>query len=180
MWHPPADIGAPLLPVSLDEAKAQCRRDADDTFEDGIIGRLIGVAHDYVEKYCGMRFGDRDITLACDSFADFAALPEAPLSSVTSITYVDDDGATQTLDPAVYDGKTGSRFSPAIALKPGQAWPAVQAGSRITVVAKFGENTPPAVQHAILLHVADNYRQRESAAVAGVTTIDMLLTNERR
>jgi len=180
MWYP-ATVAAPgTEPVTPAQAKAQCRILSSDTSFDTEITRLITAARSFVEAYCGVRFAQRTgIALKCDSFADFARLPEAPVSAV-AVTYVDTDGATQTLATTVYELR-GDELETAVVLKYGQAWPAIQAGSRITATATLGYATAPEpVAHAMLLHIADSFAQRENAKVEEWSALDVLLFNFRR
>jgi len=179
MWYE-ASITTPAAaePVTSAEAKAQLRIDTSD--DDTLVARLIAGARDYVEKYCNCRFASQTITVKCDSFADMSRFPEAPVSSITSITYVDTAGATQTLSSDVYELRSDGMES-AIALKFGKVWPAIQSGSRIAVVAVVGFSTiPPAVKDAILLVIAERYDNREPTQVNDFSTVDALLANYRR
>lgn len=178
MWYPSTVAEAPSTePVTLDEVKAQCLVDSSD--DDALLRRLIKVARSHVEKYCNARWAEQTLTCQCDSFADFARLPEGPLKSVTSIEYVDAAGETQTLDEAVYElHKDG--LEPSIALKPGQSWPVIKPGSRITLTAVFGGDVPAEVHHAMLVFIDAAYHARENPERPGWTVMDVLLCNHRR
>ena len=179
MWYPAAiTVAAETEPVTLAEATAHLR--VDGTADDDLIGALIAAARNHVENYCGLRFASQTIAAKCDSFADLARLPEAPAQSVSSITYVDTAGETQTLATSVYEMRADG-LEAAIVLKYGQTWPAIQSGSRITVALVVGYVTiPPAVKAAMLLHIGASYEQRENAGAAGWTAMDSLLANYRR
>lgn len=179
MWYPAKVTEAPAtLPVTVDEVKLRLRIDAADDAAD--VALLISSATDHVEKYCNTPLVSRTVEVKCDSFADMAYLPVAPVSAVASITYIDAAGAEQTLPDTVYELRADG-LSAAIVLKPGQVWPAVQNGSRITLTATVGyADVPPAVKHAILLFIADAYAVRENGAVPGWTAFDSLLSNYRR
>lgn len=192
MWYPAnVTVAATVTPVSIDEAKLRLRIDAADDAAD--ITLMIAGATGYAEKYCNTRFATQTVTMKCDRFADFGYLPEAPVQSVSGIIYVDTTGATQTLDPAVYELRSDG-LEAAIVLKFGQQWPAVQQGSRITVTAVVGyAAAPDPVKNAILLLVGGSYATREPADlpagarpvpgalwVAGWSTVDSLLANYRR
>lgn len=179
MWYPATVTEAPAtLPVTADEVKLRLRIDAADDATD--VALLIAAATDHVEKYCNTPLISRTVEVKCDSFADMAYLPVAPVSAVTSIAYVDTAGVEQTLPDTVYDLRADG-LSAAIVLKPGQVWPVVQAGSRITLAATVGYGElPPAVKHAILLFIADAYAVRENGTVPNWTAFDSLLSNYRR
>jgi uncharacterized phiE125 gp8 family phage protein len=180
MWYP-ATITAEASnePVTLTEAKRQIRAE-DFTDDDGHLQFLITVARDHAEKYCNTRFATQTVAVKCDSFADMCRLPEAPVTSVTSISYVDTTGATQTLATSVYELRADGLES-SITLKYGQQWPTIQSRSRITVTAVVGYAiAPPAVKNAILLNIADRYANRETARDDNWTAFDSLLCNYRR
>lgn len=178
MWYPSTVTVAPVTePVTLDEVKKQCLVDSTD--DDALLTRLIKAARSYVEKYCNARWAEQTIACQCTSFGDFARLPEGPLKSVTSIEYVDTAGATQTLDEAIYEAHKDG-LEPSIALKPGQSWPSVRPGSRITLTAVFGGDVPEAVHHAMLVFVDAAYHVRENPARENWTVMDVLLCNHRR
>lgn len=163
MWYPATvTVAAAAEPVTLDQAKAQCRVDGTD--EDTLIGGLIASARAYVEDYTGTITTSRTVAVKCDSFDDFARFPVVPLASVSSVAYVDGDGTTQTLSTDVYEVRTDG-LTASLALKSGQSWPSIQSGSRVTVTAVVGDTVSDAVKQAVLLLVGDWYRGRENTAL---------------
>lgn len=146
-------------PVSLAEAKAHCRVDNEDS--DAMLAGYILAARRFAEGYTRRAFVtqtfdqtfDYDWPAVCGSQQIFLLLP--PLASVTSITYVDVDGATQTLSSSDYrvltDGVLG-RVVPAYNV----TWPAVRSQENaITVrfVAGWDASVvPDEIRTAILLH----------------------------
>jgi hypothetical protein len=157
----------------------QCRIHVSDTSFDTELARLITAARAYAENVCGVRFAQRTgVALKCDSFTDFDRLPEAPVTAV-AVTYVDTEGATQTLSTDVYELRADP-FEASIVLKYGQAWPSIQTGSRITVTATVGGTPSESVVQAMLLFIAGSFHQRENAKVEDWSTVDLLLFNDRR
>lgn len=186
MWWPAKSIGAPTAePVEIGDARRQCRVGPTDTSFDPDLTRLVKVARDHVEKYCGVKFATRSVTLECTHWHDMALLPIAPLAEIASIKYVDGAGDQQIVPDTVYD-KGGDRFAPAVILKPGQVWPAVLGhGANIELVASFGGDVPPSVQHAMLMLIAHLFAVRESVNVGNIVSsvpmaFDDLLSNDRR
>jgi uncharacterized phiE125 gp8 family phage protein len=189
MWRPViVSTAATEEPVLLAEVKQALRIDAED--EDTLIERHIKAARAYVENYTGTRLVTQTLTLRTDDWADLESLQIAPLSSVTSITYVDVDGATQTLATSVYEARLYG-LEPSIVLKYNQTWPTIRVGSQITVtvVAGYGAAaaTPPEIFHAICLLVGDFNRFRETAQVGSVSGkipmaagVEALLENHRK
>jgi uncharacterized phiE125 gp8 family phage protein len=184
MWYP-ASVDAPSPePLSIGQAKSHLRIDGMD--EDALLNSLIAAARSHLENACALRFARRtNVTLKCDAFADLARLPEAPVASVASISYVDTDGASQTLSTSVYELRADG-VEAAIVLKTGQQWPAVQPGSRITVTATIGYDTPPAeIVLAMSMLVAHFYDNRSAVNVGNITselpfTVNALICNHRR
>lgn len=181
MWYP-ASVDTPPAgePVTAAEVKAQAI--VDHTDDDGLIARLIEAARSYVEAYCGIRLAKRTLAIQCDGFSDFDRLPEAPVQEVETVKYIDPAGDEQTLSDEVYELRAcADGLEAAIALKPGQRWPATQLQSRISVTALVGyETVPAAIKHAMLMWIADAYANRENGASEKWTAFDALLCNFRR
>jgi uncharacterized phiE125 gp8 family phage protein len=186
MWSQ-VTIAAPATePIEAATAKAHARIDGTD--EDALVALYIAAARDHVERYCGVRLAARTgVALLADSFYDFDLLPEAPVSAISGITYIDTDGATQTLSTDVYAVRNEG-LDCSIVLKYNQTWPPIQFGSRITVTVNIGSATvPSAVTAALLLMFGHLYANRESVSVgAGIVATEMpmavadLLVNHRR
>lgn len=156
----------------------------EEDFE-GILGRLCKVARDHVERYCNMHFAVREIKMECQGWTELAALPVAPITSVTAISYIGLDGNETALDPAVYE-LAGDRFGPLVRPKPGQTWPPLSTVTpRITITVSAGGETPENVRHAMLLLVAHWFAVREAVNVGNLVSlvpaaVDDLLANDRR
>jgi len=86
--------------ISTTEAKAWMRVDLSD--DDTLIDELVRAATQYVEAYTGRQLQTAELTAYADWLGPYM-LPVSPVQSVSSITYVDGDGATQTLAASVYD-----------------------------------------------------------------------------
>lgn len=176
-------VAASAEPVTIEQARRQCNLLADEAEFDEQLSALISAARQHVEKVCGLYFGARTVTLSTDTFRDFSRLPVAPVGSVISVSYVDPAGADQTVPGADYDlvAYDESGTEPALVPVYGKRWPAIEAGSQITVTMQAGfVETPRPVAHAMLLWIADAFTNREPAAAGGWTTINSLLCNYRR
>ncbi|MBL0934836.1 MAG: phage head-tail connector protein [Rhizobiaceae bacterium] len=172
MWQRPTIPSPTTEPVSLEQAKRQCRVFHDD--DDAYLGELISVARSHVEKYCGALFAERAVDLVADDWSDLSVLPVVPAGDVTAVTYTDADGAEQTIGEGVYELVDGG-----LRLLRGQNWPAKQFGSRITVSASVGRVPDPTVRHAMLLLISDMYERREPEPSSARSTLDDLLANHR-
>lgn len=119
------ETGPATEPVSRAEAKRWLRIDDDVTDHDDEIDQLVSEARARAERVTGRALVTQTWKLRLDRFpcydgAVFVNLP--PLASVSSITYVDTDGATQTLSAALYQVDAYSqpgRIAPAY----DESWP---------------------------------------------------------
>lgn len=184
MWHAPTVSVAPAAePVTADQARQWARVDEGDTAYDADLDVLVAAARAHVEQYTGTKLVTQTIQVLCDYFSDFARLPLGPVQSISSVAYVDTEGATQTLATSVYEliKLDPSGVEARIALKYGQSWPAQTPGSRITVTLVAGYATVPEdVTLALRMLISDRFHDRENPAAAGWHAVDSLLSNHRR
>ncbi len=180
MWYPATvSVAATAEPVSGSEAQDHLRAGVDGP-DASYITLLIAAARNHVEAYCGARFATQTVVAKCDAFVDMVRLPEAPVQSVSSVSYVDSAGITTTLATSVYELRSDG-MDAAIVLKYGQVWPVIQPGSRIAVTMIVGYATvPPAVKAAMLLRIGEAYENREGATGSAWGAMDSLLSNYRR
>lgn len=185
-------------PVSLVQAKAQCRVDGTDS--DGLFASYIKSARILVEQSCGLRIMPQTLQAKCSTWCDLEHLPAAPLQSITSITYLDLDGNTQTLSTDVYQSVLEG-LQPSIRLKINQWWPPLLGlvgpynyfPDAITVTMTAGYATvPETLVQAMLMLISQWYDERSSISSVrqSVTpdgsvpmlpnTVDALLSNYRR
>lgn len=141
-----------IEPITLDELKAQLRRDGSD--EDGHLELLIEAARDYCERYLERALMEQTIEARADKLEKYTFLPQANLMAVNSVSYIDSDLATQVVDPSVYRIIAGQYG--ALILASGQEWPtdiADQPGSFIiNYQAGYGamrDSVPPTVRMAM-------------------------------
>lgn len=128
-------------PISLAEAKDHLRLEgyAD---EDTLVGGIRSAARAYVETFTTRQVVTASWQLTLDWFPSVIELPHPPLQTVTSITYVDTAGDTQTLATSVYTvDNTGliGRIYPAY----NQSWPSTRSQpNAVTVTYVAGYATP--------------------------------------
>lgn len=121
-------------PVTVAQAKEWCRIDSDITDQDAVLALLIAAMTDYAEHLTGRAFIQRGLQLIEQGWPrvvvdgicyDGFELPRAPLASVESITYIDTDGAQQTLSTDLYDVHTDRE--PGVIVRGYQdTWPTVR------------------------------------------------------
>ena len=162
-------------PVTLAEAKLQLRLDTDD--EDALVSSLITTARITAEAMLHQSLVTRTITLVMDSFPSGGEiiLPSPPVASVTSIAYIDTDGATQTWGASNYKLSAGGRLRASIVRAYDVAWPETRAeADAVTVVyvAGYGlaASVPAVYKDAIKLLVATWFENRESVVLGTIAT----------
>ncbi len=101
----PKVITPPAAPV-VTLVKLQSQTKVDVTAgvspeDDMLLSRLLA-AHATAQHYTGISLGSQTLELALDAFPDAIQLPQGPVTSVTSVTYIDSAGDLQTLDSADY------------------------------------------------------------------------------
>ncbi|WP_395055191.1 head-tail connector protein [Polaromonas sp.] len=143
-------------PVTLAEARLQCKIDADDTTHDALITSLITAAREFAEHYTGRALAGQTLEGALDSFpdCDYIDLPMPPVVSVTSIKYTDTAGAEQTLSTGAY-ALSAYGLGNRVNLAANGEWPSTQEVAdavRVRFVAGY-TTAPKAVKAAILLHI---------------------------
>lgn len=152
-------------PITLADAKVHLR--VDGTEEDALITALIVAARRQAEHLTGRALVTQTWRCTLPAFpADSLDLPRSPLQSVSSLTYLDPVGASQTLPSADYQAITDEivgRVLPAY----GKSWPAcrVAPGSvAVTFVAGYGAAAavPQDIKSWMLLAIGTWYAQRET------------------
>jgi len=162
--------------VPLAMARAQCQIDGAD--HDAVLTTYILAARAYVESITGRALMAQTLRMTIDEFPDEPLdLPRGPVSSVSSVTYLDSAGATQTVSASTYVVDTNS-IPARLALADGASWPtpAVRPGAvAINFVAGGTLDTvPEPLRHAILMLVAHWHANREAVSVGGnVTSIPL-------
>lgn len=164
-------------PVSVADQKAHMRVDGAD--EDALIAAQIVAARDLAEaRICG-RLITQTLEWTLDGFRPRLELPVHPVQSITSITYVDLEGVTQTLAPALY--KTDLDTKPALIVPAYlQRWPCTRrepGAVTVTFVAGFGAaaDVPFGIVAAVKLIAAHLHAARGDGEGGLPATADALL-----
>ena len=151
-------------PVSLSEARAHLRIDGSDT--DASLAGYIIAARQHAENYCRRAL----LTQTWDQTFDYdwpyidgvyrLDFPFQPVSSVTQITYTDEDNIVQTLGSTQYLLRgTGGNNIPYVVPADGVTWPTVlyiPETIRVRFIAGYGSNpgdVPEAIRTAMLMHI---------------------------
>lgn len=131
-------------PIHLDEAKDHLRVVGSD--DDADITRAIAAATRQVEAFLGRQLVTATWELKMDAFPRSGDrtiwVPHPPLHAVSSITYVDSDGDTQTLATTGYTVDATS-LPPRIVEAYGETWPTTRSHiDAVTVTYLAGYATP--------------------------------------
>lgn len=169
-WAGPTKGATALEPVPLEVFKAHYR--IDDADEDALIAEKLRQARELVEQMANRQLITSTYTYQIDGFptgtSDLIQLPGGTLQSVTSISYVDGNGDTQTWGSSNYDVDT--RHVPGrIGLAYNRTWPTIRDWGlpvTITYVAGYGDNpadVPEALRGAIEMIAAELLEHREES-----------------
>lgn len=160
-------------PISTASAKTHLR--VDTSADDTLIDDLVKAARRQVERITGRVLIDQTWDWKLDRFpAGKLIVPLPPLSSVTSITYTDSNGDSQTWAASKYDvdapvgpHAAHGRIAPAY----GEVYPTTRDEmNAVTVrfVAGYGtagSNVPDDLIRAMHRIVADTYQDRENYVI---------------
>lgn len=163
-------INAPTFePVSIAEVSEYLRLD-DSPTDSYLISGLITAARQHLENYLNRFIAVQTVETALTGWQDKMAL-SAPLQSVTSVKYLDENGAEQTLNPNQYIVDTYSE--PAVIYPAeGVTYPAlynVENNVKIRYVVGFTSGDSPdnnplpnPLKFAMMLIIGDLYANREA------------------
>jgi uncharacterized phiE125 gp8 family phage protein len=143
-----------------------------NTTLDPLLGRFIRTARQMAESATRRALITQTLDLYLDAFPGWEiTLPKPKLQSVTSITYVDDNGVTQTLDTSLYLVDTTTepaRITPAF----GEVWPTTRWQTnavRIRYVAGYGAtaaSVPECVKDWMLFQINTMWNTRQRFTIS--------------
>lgn len=162
-------------PLSLAEAASYLGL-GDDTSEYSLLSILIASARNAAETITRRALMPQTWDLVLDRFPAWEmVVPKSTLRSVTSISYVDTDGATQPLSASAYlvDNKSEpGRITPAF----GQVWPVTrwQTGAvTVRFIAGYADaaSVPACVKSWMLLRLGTVWDNRSQIVIDTRTTM---------
>lgn len=159
--------------IDIAEARAQVKQDSTD--RDAELARHIATARQTAEQELLRTLMPCIWELVLDCFPCWEIrLPRPPIVSVASITYVDGNGVTQTLDGSAWqldaDSEPG-RLMPAY----GYTWPSTRAqpgAVRVRYSAGYADAdaVPSAIKSWMLLAIGDLFEKAESVNVGNIVS----------
>lgn len=168
-----------IEPVSIAEAKAHLRVDADFTDDDLYIQSLISAARYHVETVSDRTLVRSQWQLKFDHFPSWdLELPRPPIATgQISVTYVP-SGASA---PVAFTNFREDRDSTPAVIRPqwNGTWPTTRGAENdvtVTYWAGYGDATtavPAPARHAILMLVAHWYGTREAVIQGGMNPVPM-------
>jgi uncharacterized phiE125 gp8 family phage protein len=147
-------------PVTVTEFRDQSRLDVISA-EDPHLLRIISTARQVAENQTWITIAEATYDAFYQGFPHKFEIPFRPVRSVASITYRDQDGNPQTLNPNTYRVDTVS--DPAV-VTPVNEWPIAEDEPN-SVVLRFvagytPSEVPPQIKHAILVLCDHFYQHR--------------------
>lgn len=169
-------------PVTLADLKEQLR--VDENTEDAYLGGLLKAATRHVERIADRQLINATWRLSLDAFPDWEIrVPRPPLSSVSSITYVNSTGGNTTVASSDYNVDTYNepgRIEPAY----NALWPSPRfQNNAVTIqyVAGYGAsqgNVPDTYRHAIKMLAGHWYENRETVLIGTISKeLEFAVTN---
>jgi|GEM_PF-772945 len=119
-------ITAPAAALSLEQLRRHCKIDPPTSANDADtdLSAALAAARATCEHHTGTSIGQQTLELALAAFPEAGIpLPRGPVTSITSVTYLDAAGASQVLSSGAYrlnDYVTPQELLPAV----GTEWPA--------------------------------------------------------
>jgi len=176
---PPAEGEGLQEPVSLEEARAQCRIDYED--EDALLSVYITAAREHAEMVTRRALMTSLWDHTLDGFPSGGAirLPYPPLIDIESVHYIAPDGEAVEMDEELY--RIDTRQEPGLLMPAhGTSWPATrQMPGAVWIRYRAGyEAVPQGLKVAMLMLVGHWFAHREAVQI-GTAPHEVPLAVER-
>lgn len=157
-------------PVSLAEAQLHLRLDTEGSPpshpDDTLVQTLISASRENAEQYTGVTIAQASYKIESFVDKDHIKLQTFPVTSIESVSYVDEDGLTEIVDASLYE--INNFYRPSRLYLKGTAF-RVELTVRFTAGYTDGQspNTfpgPAGVKAAILLMLGNLYENRETVS----------------
>ena len=158
-------VGPTVEPMETTEVKSHLRESSSD--ENSLIDDLISAAREFVEADTELSLMPQTWILYLDRFpSDHIELRRPPITAVSSVAYVDEDGNSQTwassnytTDLVGFPGRVSRAYS--------TSWPLIRHQHNsvsVTFTAGYASASlvPALAKHAMLLLIGHWYENREA------------------
>lgn len=167
-------VAPAIEPVTRDEVKEHLRILSDS--EDNQIDALIAVARTWVEEYTERQLITATWQLKLDRFPCWEIyLPKPDLLTISTLTYLDLDGVSQTLTESTDFVKSTAGYKGRLTPAYQTYWPLTRSqidAVTITYTSGYGATRaliPTPIKHAIKMLCGQFYENREPVTVGKVT-----------
>lgn len=160
--------------ITLEEARLHLKLDAEGSPaahpDDDLVSVLITAAREHAEGFLNARVAEWVLELRLSGFAAEIEIPDRVVS-IDAVTYIDQGGVTQTVDPADYE-LAGSPAVPVLRPVYGTDWPGDvrEQGDAVRIQYTTGYSTgspntlPATIRAAMLLTMGHLYANRQAVA----------------
>lgn len=154
-------------PVTLAEARLHLLIDDGMTDADSLILSLIDAATADAEHLMGRAIMPQKWQLSLSAFCNVITLQRPTVTAVDVVTYIDNAGALQTVDPVNYQIANASDYTAALVPAFGKSWPSSRCQPEaVKIVFSCGyadaASVPASIKAWIKLRIGALYVNRES------------------
>ena len=163
-------IQPPTQVITLAELREHLRVEEVAPAQDAMIIAYLDASRDYAQHYTGTAIGNQTIEIALDCFPENGILlAPGPVTSITSIKYIDSAGVEQTVANTLYTLDDYGMQHWALP-KSGTSWPTPLDVANSVKVRYVAGTLAPAVRSALLLHVGFVFANREAVNIGNITS----------
>jgi len=155
-------------PLTLAELKEHLRI---ETADDNDYITALGISgREWCEGFCNRQFVTATYDWSVDKFSSSFLLPKPELQSVTTVKYIDTDGATHSVSDSVYDVDI-EQETRRLRLAYSESWPSDRRSTPNSVIIRFvagygdADAVPETIKAAIKLLVGHLYEHREAVTL---------------
>lgn len=168
-------VAPTVEPISVDDVEQHCQLGTIHDDQVRLVQGMITAARQWVENRLHRQLCTATWKLYLDEFpAVIEITDKLPVTAISSITYVDTAGDSQTWSSANYQTDYASENRPARIMPGyGKSYPSTRGDTfnaiTITFTAGYGAaaDVPQAIKNAILVLVAERYEHREQSVLGG-------------
>lgn len=175
----PKVITPPAAALDLPALRLHCKIDliGGSHPDDTVLTAALDGARRYAEHYTQTSIGEQTLELALDAFpVSWITLPRGPVTSITSVKYLDQAGGLQTLDPGAYKldtYQTPARLFPAF----GTSWPSTRCEVNAVLIRYVAGAVTAEIDQAVIsalkLIVGHLYENREDSTPGTINNIPL-------